>query len=88
MEIKVEVVNVHENGDTLRATLRVHCERRCHVPLRQGGCADQKPQGGPFIWGWDGNVEKPTIAPSVHCSGPRYGCGRHFTVVEGEVRQA
>jgi len=24
------------------------------------------PPGGPRVWGWDGNKEKPTLVPSIH----------------------
>jgi hypothetical protein len=23
--------------------------------------------GGPKVWGWDGNEDKPTLTPSIHC---------------------
>lgn len=54
-----------------------HCtEGKCRFPLWGG------PSGG-AMWHWDGNVEKPTISPSIDCKG---GCGRHFSIVGGEVR--
>jgi hypothetical protein len=34
------------------------------------------------MWQWDGNVEAPTINPSIDCKG---GCGRHFTLTSGEA---
>lgn len=33
-----------------------------------------------ITWHWDGNVETPTISPSIGCDG---GCKRHFTIVNG-----
>jgi len=24
------------------------------------------PAGGPRVWGWDGNEDKPTLTPSIH----------------------
>lgn len=29
--------------------------------------------GGPRIWGWDGNEEKPTITPSINATGQWHG---------------
>ena len=29
--------------------------------------------GGLRVWGWDGNEDKPTIAPSIHCPGLWHG---------------
>lgn len=29
--------------------------------------------GGPRVWGWDGNVEKPTLQPSIHWVGVWHG---------------
>lgn len=31
------------------------------------------PPGGPRVWGWDGNEEKPTIQPSIHAVGDWHG---------------
>lgn len=36
-----------------------------------------------MMWHWDGNVERPTISPSIDCQG---GCGRHFSIIAGEVK--
>lgn len=34
-------------------------------------------------WEWDGNIEKPTITPSIGCDdAPR--CGRHSVISNGE----
>lgn len=38
-----------------------------------------------LIWQWDGNVEKPTIYPSIKCEDPRR-CGQHVNVVEGIIK--
>jgi len=32
------------------------------------------------IWQWDGNVDKPTIKPSINCVG---GCGWHGWITDG-----
>ncbi|RZJ85177.1 MAG: hypothetical protein EOO64_01575 [Massilia sp.] len=34
----------------------------------------------PGVWQWDGNVDAPTLSPSIFCHG---GCNRHFTMVAG-----
>lgn len=58
--------------------------RRCSVPIVQGTNA---PQG---FWNWDGNVEGPTITPSINCirdpATPEGwgGCGWHKNIVKGE----
>jgi Family of unknown function (DUF6527) len=31
------------------------------------------PPGGPRVWGWDGNEEKPTLTPSIHSPGEWHG---------------
>ncbi len=41
------------------------------------------------VWGWDGNIEKPTLTPSINClahgpDGEKYaGCGWHGFVRSG-----
>lgn len=42
-----------------------------------------KPARSPS-WRWDGNVEEPTLEPSVNCTG---GCGWHGFVQQGEFRE-
>lgn len=32
------------------------------------------------VWQWDGNLEKPTLTPSINCVG---GCGAHFFITAG-----
>jgi hypothetical protein len=62
-----------------RAFLQVLCDKSsmgfCRFGLRR-----EPAQGS--TWQWDGNVEKPTITPSVNCLG---GCGRHFSIINGAV---
>lgn len=31
------------------------------------------PPGGERVWGWDGDEEKPTLTPSIHCPGEWHG---------------
>jgi len=45
----------------------------CKFPLWQ------RPATG-TMWQWDGDINKPTISPSIDCKG---GCNRHFTMTEG-----
>ena len=35
------------------------------------------------IWAWDGNVEAPTLTPSINCVG---GCGWHGFITAGVMR--
>lgn len=32
------------------------------------------------VWHWDGDVERPTLKPSINCVG---GCGAHFWITDG-----
>lgn len=31
------------------------------------------PPGGDRVWGWDGNIENPTLTPSIHVPGYWHG---------------
>lgn len=42
-----------------------------------------KPERSPS-WKWDGNVEAPTLEPSINCTG---GCGWHGYLQQGEFRE-
>jgi hypothetical protein len=35
-----------------------------------------------YVWGWDGNLERPTLNPSINCVG---GCGWHGHIVGGDI---
>lgn len=37
-------------------------------------------------WQWDGNVEAPTLHPSINCNGPG-GCGWHGYMVAGVMKE-
>lgn len=64
--------------------------RRCSVLV------GPQPVGRPHedalcIWGWDGNLEKPTLTPSINCLAekdgkPASGCGWHGHITEGVIR--
>lgn len=74
-----------------KARFLMECERGCDKGrpgvLECERSLWQKPpaasNGVPAMWQWDGNVEAPTITPSIDCQG---GCGRHFTMVQGAPR--
>lgn len=43
------------------------------------------------IWGWDGNMEKPTLTPSINCVAekdgkPTGGCGWHGFIIKGVMK--
>jgi hypothetical protein len=62
-----------------KAHLRIKCDLS-----HEGACRFslwQKAASG-IMWQWDGNVEQPTITPSVACNG---GCGRHWVITKGVV---
>jgi hypothetical protein len=68
--------------DAGRAFLYLACEHGCNHGGGQRECAFglwTSPARNK-TWQWDGNVERPTITPSIDCQG---GCGRHFTMVNG-----
>lgn len=56
--IHMKLPSAHENG------------AYCAIPIRQGGPG---PNGGANRnpWGWDGNLERPTLAPSIFHDYPR-----------------
>lgn len=44
-----------------------------------------------YVWGWDGNLERPTITPSINCLAekdgkPTGGCGWHGFITNGVIR--
>jgi Family of unknown function (DUF6527) len=53
--------------------------KRCGVFLGPA-CVDCKTPDDLCVWQWDGDVEKPTIKPSINCVG---GCGAHFFITTG-----
>lgn len=53
--------------------------RRCGVFI--GPVFVQRPTPDDLcVWQWDGNVEQPTIKPSINCVG---GCGWHGWITSG-----
>lgn len=72
----MQVVRVREDGS--RGYLPVKClgrESHCEIPLIRGAAVD----GEAKRWGWDGNIEAPTITPSYACQ----TCGLHINVSAG-----
>jgi hypothetical protein len=44
-----------------------------------------------FVWGWDGNSERPTLTPSINCIAekdgkPTGGCGWHGFITDGVMK--
>lgn len=52
--------------------------RQCQIQLTLGEQTD----GPPRRWHWDGNVEAPTITPSIGCD---QRCGWHGHITNGET---
>ena len=49
--------------------------RICTIPICRG-------QGRENMHGWDGNIEEPTITPSIGC---QQRCGWHGHIIKGEI---
>ena len=56
------------------------CRKRTHdsIPVRVGA-----PQPDQHNWGWDGNLDAPTLTPSIHRTGD---CGWHGHLQAGMWR--
>jgi hypothetical protein len=54
--------------------------QRCGVGIRNGKFQD----GPPKRWGFDGNMDSPTLQPSINCLPP--GCGWHGHIQNGEMK--
>lgn len=81
MKHELDYTVIRSGNPPGRALLVVSCvkpdgtPRSCNFGLSQNG-----PISDGLVWGWDGNIEKPTVNPSINCHG---GCGRHFTLING-----
>lgn len=54
----------------------------CEVPVTLGEAYTDPIRG--LVWGWNGNVERPTITPSIGCDiAPR--CGQHRVITNGVI---
>jgi hypothetical protein len=61
--------------------------RRCAVLLGPTAVTRSAPDRL-CVWGWDGNLEQPTITPSINCVAqrdgkPTGGCGWHGFITQG-----
>lgn len=54
----------------------------CEVALTRGEAGDDE-QRKQRVWHWDGNVEAPTVTPSIGCDHPPR-CGQHRVITAGE----
>lgn len=64
--------------------------RRCAVLLGPT-CVMRPTSDALCIWAWDGNVEAPTLTPSINCLAekdgkPTGGCGWHGFITAGVMR--
>jgi len=63
--------------------------KRCSVLLGPT-FVDRPTENDLCIWGWDGNMENPTITPSINCISekdgkPTGGCGWHGHITNGAL---
>jgi len=69
---------VRRPSNPSRATLFVRCGgKQCGFALSTEAAVHP-------VWHWDGNVQRPTITPSIHCQ----ECGRHFNLTNGKAMPA
>lgn len=54
-------------------------ERRKGLECQFRLAARERKDRAGCVWAWDGNVDRPTITPSIHC----LGCGLHTTITKG-----
>lgn len=64
--------------------------KRCSVLLGPA-FVDRPNPDGLCIWGWNGDMERPTLTPSVNCIAmkdgkPTGGCGWHGHITNGVMR--
>lgn len=66
--------------DTIQFCCRGNKNRICSIPLTLGDAnyAETYPR-----WHWDGNMQEPTIEPSIGCDNR---CGWHGSITSGEIR--
>jgi hypothetical protein len=71
-----------EGGPPTRLTFLCPCG--CGTPAGVAVAKDMNDRGGNHpVWQWDGNIEKPTITPSIQIIG---GCGWHGYLTAGVFR--
>jgi hypothetical protein len=64
--------------------------RQCRVFIGPAFEA-RRNESEPNVWAWDGNVEHPTITPSINCIAekdgkPTGGCGWHGWITKGRMK--
>lgn len=64
--------------------------KRCGALIGPSPVTRQHPDGL-SIWGWDGNIEQPTLTPSLDCRAekdgkPTGGCGWHGFITQGRFK--
>ena len=64
--------------------------KRCRILLGPK-FVDRPNPDGLCVWQWDGNMERPTIKPSINCIAvkdgkPTGGCGWHGFITNGVIR--
>ena len=63
--------------------------RRCGILLGPQFVDRPNPEGL-CVWKWDGNMEAPTLSPSINClaekDGKPSGCGWHGHIIAGEMK--
>mgnify|MGYP001618140822 FL=1 len=52
--------------------------QKCIQRITQGDANQEKAQ-----WHWDGNIEEPTLSPSIGCDAR---CGWHGHIINGEIK--
>ncbi len=68
-----------ESRDNERAFLLVKCANSKAGECRFGLSTKRKTDN--ITWLWDGNIDQPTIQPSISC----LPCARHFSIIKGKV---
>lgn len=68
-------IEVREDGRGAHMFYVCPGNRVCALRLQEG------PPPGNQVWGWDGDMEKPTISPSINC----HSCGWHGWIKEGVI---
>lgn len=77
---------------TATAHIIFECPNRKRCAVLLGPSHVPRPKDGALnIWAWDGNIERPTITPSINCIAekdgkPTGGCGWHGFITAGVIR--
>lgn len=74
--IDFRIVPRHDDKGFLLVKCTLNLEGECKFPLASKRISE-------FVWEWDGNIETPSIAPSIFCK--MFGCDKHFTITKGTI---